>query len=133
MRRSACARTSWRPSSQSSWPSDLLWTKRYLTTRGVPRGSRAPGRPANRSGARVAQAVGRPCTKLPGAVYTVATRLYRGKITFRSHPLRRERKYNVPMRRLLPLVLGGLALSAVPQVRSEPFVPIGVWYGGGTV
>jgi beta-galactosidase GanA len=37
------------------------------------------------------------------------------------------------MRHALVLVLACLTLSAgAPQVRTEPFVPIGVWYGGGT-
>jgi beta-galactosidase GanA len=40
-----------------------------------------------------------------------------------------------PMRRALALLLAAVALSAAPprQVRSAPFIPVGVWYGGGTV
>ena len=64
-----------------------------------------------------------------------ASRIATGLATWRS--ARQEAcdhvLYSCPMR-ILALLMAALSLSAAPaqQVRSEPFVPVGVWYGGGT-
>src|SRR5262249_55844562 len=46
----------------------------------------------------------------------------------------RARRYNMAMRPALLALIVALAISAAPasQGRSDPFIPIGVWYGGGT-